>query len=122
MFVIVFEMFNQDVAYSPPKQKLRKFYKQLDLKYNGGKMLNDQTVAKKLIQDIKNGVFGDDVYDEKDLLFFQEYIPAKSNDDDDLSIEQEFCFVYQNGFMREMLQKYGQDCVCLDATYKVTKV
>ena len=84
-------------------------------------MLNDQTVAKKLIQDIKNGVFGGDVYDEKDLLFFQEYIPANSNDDDQL-IEQEFCFVYQNGFMREMLQKYGQDCVCLDATYKVTKV
>ena len=86
-------------------------------------MLNDQTMAKKLVEDIKNGKFGDNVYNEKDLLFFQEYIPAKSNNEaTEETTEQEFCFVYQNDFMREMLPKYGQDCVCLDATYKVTKV
>ena len=72
--------------------------------------------CKRLIDDICSGRY-EQVYDKDDLLFFQPYKPQSDDNN-----EQELCFVYQNNFMRDMLLKYGQDIVCLDATYKTTKV
>ena len=95
---------------------MRALYDTLNVAKNGAQTLLDQVQCKILIDDICSGKY-ERVYDKNDLLFFQQYKPQTDDNE-----EQELSVVYQNQFMREMLLQYGQEIVCLDATYKTTKV
>ena len=110
---------NNDMRYMCNRSKLETLFRQLQDESNGGKTLKDQDALKVLIEKLKKT---DGKYEADDLIHFQEYIPSRVDENDEIVDQgQEFLLVYQNKFMRDMFTKYGQHITGIDATYKLTK-
>ena len=108
-----------DPVFWPNKKRMQSLYRRLYQESYGKQTLKDQVRLQELIEKIKES---DDIWQENDFLHFQQYVPDKHDDaTGETEKGQDFIFIYQNKFQRDMFVKYGKDVTGIDCTYNTTK-
>ena len=108
-----------DPVFWPNKKRMQSLYRRLYQESYGKQTLKDQVRLQELIEKIKES---DDIWQENDFLHFQQYVPDKHDDaTGETEKGQDFIFIYQNKFQRDMFVKYGTDVTGIDCTYNTTK-